>query len=223
MADTQNGVNWNLLLRRIRDERCTPFLGAGSCMDVLPLASEIAKVWAEKHGYPLEDCHDLARVAQFLAVSEKDPMFPKDEILNQIFKDAAPPDFTEADEPHAVLAELPFPLYLTTNYDDFMMQALDRVQYPKKYPNWEVCRWNKVLKNRSSIFNQEEGFSPTVENPLVFHLHGHQEVPESLVLTEDDYLEFLMKISRDQELIPPRIQRAFCGTSLLFLGYRLVD
>jgi SIR2-like domain len=43
------------------------------------------------------------------------------------------------------------------------------------------------------------------------------------VLTEDDYLDFLVNISRDEDLIPPRVQEAMAGTSLLFLGYRLAD
>ena len=48
-------------------------------------------------------------------------------------------------------------------------------------------------------------------------------MPESLVLTEDDYLDFLVNISSDQALLPLRIQRALTGASLLFIGYRLAD
>ena len=44
-----------------------------------------------------------------------------------------------------------------------------------------------------------------------------------MVLTEDDYLDFLVEISKYQELLPPRIEEAFASTSLLFLGYRLTD
>lgn len=60
-------------------------------------------------------------------------------------------------------------------------------------------------------------------NPVVFHLHGHDEVPESLVLTEDDYIDFLVNISRRMDLLPARIQQAMTGASLLFIGYRLAD
>jgi len=45
-------------------------------------------------------------------------------------------------------------------------------------------------------------------NPVVFHFHGSYEIPESLVLTEDDYFDFLVNISRDEDLIPARIQQA---------------
>lgn len=223
MQNTQNGIDWDLLLDRIKDGKCTPFLGAGACFGALPLGSEIAGKWAEEYGYPLKDSHDLARVTQFVAVKKRDSMFPKERILKQFFTNAAPPSFKEPDEIHSVLADLPLPLYLTTNYDDFMVRALESKENPKKYPKREFCRWNRYYKDKPSIFEKKPDFEPTVEHPIVFHLHGHNEEPESLVLTEDDYLDFLVKISNDQNLIPLRIQRAFTGTSLLFLGYSLFD
>ena len=154
-------------------------------------------------------------------------MFPKEEILRRFLKDVEPPDFTEPDEPHGILADLPLPIYMTTNYDDFMVRALEsRHRDPKR----ELCRWNEYVKDQPSIFTSEPGFEPTPANPVVFHLHGHNEVAESLVLTEDDYLDFLVAISKDQvtmskdqKLLPARIEQAFAGASLLFLGYRIAD
>jgi hypothetical protein len=219
MPNTLEERDWNLLLRRVKAGKCTPFLGAGACFGALPLGGEIAQKWSQEHNYPLEDCHDLARVAQFLAVPYY-PMFPKEEILEQWFKEIAPPDFTEPDEPHGILADLPLPVYMTTNYDDFMVRAL---QSRHKDPKRELCRWNQLVKDTPCIFESEPGFRPTVANPVVFHLHGHSKVVESLVLTEDDYLDFLVNISRDQALLPPRIQEALTGASLLFIGYSLAD
>lgn len=219
MPDRLQERDWNLLLRRIRAGKCTPFLGAGACFGALPLGGEIAQEWAQEYRYPLEDYYDLARVAQFLAV-QYDPMFPKEEILRRFFQKIDPPDFTEPDEPHGALADLPLPIYMTTNYDDFMVQAL---KSRNKDPKRELCCWNELVKDQPSIFASEPGFDPTPANPVVFHLHGHNEVPESLVLTEDDYLDFLVNISSDQALLPPRIQRALTGASLLFIGYSLAD
>jgi hypothetical protein len=48
-------------------------------------------------------------------------------------------------------------------------------------------------------------------------------VPESLVLTEDDYLDFLVAVSKEPKLLPHQIQRSLAGSSLLFVGYRLAD
>jgi hypothetical protein len=147
-------------------------------------------------------------------------MFPKEEFIHQVLQDVPPPDFTEPDEPHGVLAELPLPVYITTNYDSFMVRAL---QSRKKRPQRALCRWNKYIQGNSSIFEQESGFDPTPEDPVVYHLHGHDQVPESLVLAEGDYLDFLVNISRDQYKLPARIQEALAGASLLFIGYSLQD
>lgn len=211
--------DWKRLLGRIKEGRCTPFLGAGACAGVYPLSSHIASAWAQEHDYPMEDSHDLARVSQYIAVTE-DYMEPKDKIQRE-FQKYPLPDFNALDEPHGLLAELPLPIYMTTNYDDCMVEAL---RSRNKEPKLELCRWNKFVKeNVKSVFKARTDYSPTPANPIVFHLHGNINVPESLVLTEDDYLDFLVNISMDQGLLPSRILRAMTGSSLLFLGYRLAD
>ena len=219
MPDKLEEKDWELLLRRIKDGKCTPFLGAGACVGKIPIGSQIANEWAKKYDYPMEDSYDLIRVAQFVAVTE-DAMTPKEEMCKKIkeqLKEVTPKYFETPDEPHGVLADLPLPVYITTNYDDLMVRAL---KSRGKTPNQEICRWNKCLK-RCKLTSPD--FDPTPEKPLVFHLHGIYEKPESLVLTEDDYLDFLVAISMDQNLLPPRIQEAFTDTSLLFLGYRIAD
>lgn len=218
MPSALDDRDWNLLLRRIKDGKCTPFLGAGACFGVLPLANDIALRWAEQYHYPLEDRGDLARVAQYLAV-QYDAMFPKEEMLKG-FEGVRPPDFSGRDEPHGVLADLPLPVYITTNYDEFMMQALaSRHRDPKR----ELCRWNELVKDYPSAFDPPTSYDPTPANPVVYHLHGHNEVPESMVLTDDDYLDFMVSISRRESLLPHQIQRALTGSSLLFIGYNLSD
>lgn len=209
--------DWGILLRRVSNGNFVPFLGAGACYGALPLGSEISREWAKQYHYPFADDGDLVRVAQYLAV-EYDPTTPKELILER-FKGAQPPDFRGPDEPHGVLAELPLPVYLTTNYDDFMVQAL-KAKY--KDPRRESCRWNELTRMQPTVFEQEPNYRPTPANPLVFHLHGHTD-PNSLVLTEDDYLSFLASL-QDPALLPEPVRMALASaTSLLFLGYRLAD
>ena len=84
MPKTLEEKDWTMLLRRIEKGKCTPFLGAGACYGSLPLGGDIARKWAADYGYPLGDCNDLVRVAQFLAV-QNDPMFPKEEGDSGVF------------------------------------------------------------------------------------------------------------------------------------------
>lgn len=218
--ETLNSQDWDALLRRIKAQKCTPILGPGAYLDSFSLSLKIAQDWAAADPeYPFEGCFEISRVAQFLSI-KFDTADPKDRIVEQIRK-YTPPDFDDADEPHRILASLPLPVYITTNYDDFMKQALE---LEHKAPKRDFSRWNKFVQDAEpSIFSVASDYRPTVANPTVFHLHGHAEVAESLVLTDDDYLDFLVSISRDEKIIPAHIEKALTGTSLMLLGYRLDD
>jgi len=217
MDGSLQDTDWEILLHRIKGGKCTPFLGAGAALPALPLGKEIAEQWSSQHGYPLPDTANLARVAQYLAVKH-DPLFPK-ELLASLFKEKAPPNFGAPDEPHSVLSRLPLPIYMTTNYDDFMVRTL---KAEGREAVREVCRWKRDIESLPSEFDR--GYVPTVQHPVVFHLHGQLDEPQSMVLTEDDYLDFLVRIiATDPQILPPRIQQAFSDSTLLFLGYALTD
>jgi len=232
MAKTLADSDWKILLKRIEAKTCTPFIGAGACAGTLPLGADIAREWAKDTNYPfpLSDTGDnLSRVAQFWALS--DPIAPKEDIQSR-FKPIKHPNFSD-NEPHALLADLQLPIYITTNYDNFMVEAL-RTRHKRNSkldpcePQRELCRWNKIIEEETvSIFGTDEektNYVPTVEKPLVYHLHGHYDTPQSMVLTEDDYLDFLVNLSREnQTVLPPAIRTAMSKTSLLFIGYSLSD
>lgn len=122
--------------------------------------------------------------------------------------------------PLLVLAECPLPIYLTTSYHSFIEMALRRAG---KNPRSEICRWHKGLESIPSVLDGD--YQPTKEEPLVYHLHGLDTYPGSLVLTEDDYMEFLVAISqnvgRGTDPIPRRIRQALADSSLVLLGYNL--
>ncbi|MGA2987098.1 MAG: hypothetical protein ABSG32_25140 [Terriglobia bacterium] len=68
-----NEDDWKLLLGRIKDRKCTPFLGAGVNYDILPLGGQIAQEWATNEGLPLRsstvqiyvmDIHGLMALAR---------------------------------------------------------------------------------------------------------------------------------------------------------------
>jgi hypothetical protein len=208
--------DWKVLIGRINDKKCTPILGTGMRSSMLTLRAKIAQDWTKDEGYPLEDSNNLARVARFISL-KYDPDYTRRKLVDQLAT-IMPPDYKDPDNPYKILADLPLPVYITTGYDDFMFQAL---KLAEKDVQSEMCRWNKAISDTPSILS--EGFSPTVANPLVFHFHGLADNLDSLVLTEDDYFEFLMNVSKDPKLIPSRIEKAMTGSSLLLLGYRLSD
>jgi hypothetical protein len=209
---------WDELLYLIEAGRCTPFIGAGGSDGAMPLGPDLASRWAEEYEYPLEDKTDLARVAQYLAI-EVGEMFAKDLLLQQV-QDVPRPDFSQPDEPHAALADLDLPIYITTSGDPFMAEALAR---GGKEVQREFPRWNRHLDFMAQETVFDRGYEPTPDVPLVYHLYGHTEYVESMVLTEADHWDFMVRLTRDPDLLPPAIRTALAGTALIFVGYSLAD
>ncbi len=238
-------VFWTGLIRMIQKAKCTPIIGHRVYGRWIPQREEIARTWAEFHGYPFSDKDTLTRVAQYMATIQGED-FPRYELLEtamQMFIERLPEDLrpsgchhtlTElvrdvgwqsltADDPndiHRVLASLDLPFYLTTNFGSFMTEALIA---QGKEPVREICRWNDMLDGLSSIFEDDPNFEPSPDTPLVYHLFGNDEEVDSLVLTEDNYLDYLVQISAEMERIPPYVWAALANSSLMFLGYHLND
>jgi len=127
-----------------------------------------------------------------------------------------------ADDPndvHRVLASLNLPLYVTTNCDSFMVEALAACG---KTPLREVCPWYEELDSSPSRFEEETPYKPTSDAPLVYHLFGTDLEIASLVITEDDYLDFMVKIS-EKRRVPDYIRGVLASSSLMFVGYSLQD
>jgi SIR2-like domain len=210
--------DWKVLVDKIERGQCTPFLGAGVSAPHVPLGGQFSSRLAQEFGYPLTDVWNLPRVAQFIATTFGDSQFAKGKLADLVVDcERRPPDFTDPSQPHRILAELRLPMYLTTNYDRFMTKALETV-VPEVAT--VVCRWNYETR----IAVQALDSVPTPERPLVYHLHGVASNLASMLLTEDDYVDFLMEAQADlAQVVPCPIQEALGTTSLLFVGYGLND
>jgi hypothetical protein len=55
----------------------------------------------------------------------------------------------------------------------------------------------------------------------VYHLYGRLDDPQSVVLTEDDYFNFLIGVTSNKALIPPVIRAALVNSALLFIGFQM--
>ena len=132
--------------------------------------------------------------------------------------------------PLRLLAELPLPIYLTTSPHYFLEWELARTG--SRTPETALFYWHDGLRSIPSVFKREPDYTPSRARPLVYHLFGLDDAPESLVLTEDDYLDYLVKLSTlshevkyaDKQLdIPAPVTLALTGTALLLLGYQVAD
>jgi hypothetical protein len=133
---------------------------------------------------------------------------------------------TDPPEPHQALAAMPFSLYLNTNVDNLMAEALQEhaagAAAGKKAPVVEVCPWNESTEGLESVFTEDPKRSFEPEAPLVYHLFGKVDVPDSLVITQDDYFDALLATS-GRKLLPQAVRKALTGSSLLFIGFQIDD
>lgn len=240
--DAQDFQRWPALLRSISSGKCTPILGPGLLEGITGTSRDLAQRLAEQHAFPLAPFarDDLPQVAQYLAVNQS-VAFMRDEVeralceavrersadvvpapsgdvgLNTLLSAAGSARRAQnVDEPHRVLAALPLPIYLTANPDRLIAEALVAAG---RQPEIVICPWHVEEKH----FAGAEINRPAVAAPLVYHLLGALEDPDSLVITEDDYFRYLIGVKRNVELIPGEVQRALADTALLFLGFRFDD
>jgi hypothetical protein len=239
---------WQGLTGFIREKICTPILGPGIIEPMIGSRREIAMRWAEKHGFPLarQDRDVLPRVAQFVITSQSPAYLPvavrealRDEILRR-YAAELPADLRQkaswfqADldqamekvtdkfwrdnpqDPYRLLAKLRLPLYITTGTEDLMRIALVEAGAE---PEVRICPWNKWIPKESALYEE----TPTPEKPLVYHLFGNLNVPNSLVFAEDRYFDYLIGVTLNKSLIPSVVRAALNNTSLLFLGFQMDD
>ncbi|TWF76903.1 SIR2-like protein [Pseudonocardia hierapolitana] len=216
---------WETLVDSVLGGECTPFLGAGVAAPYLPRGSELAADLAKEFNYPLDDDTNLARVTQYIA-SLRQPSFVKRRVCKRLAEaQRQAVEALEGGPPpnHLMLAQLRLPVYVTTNYDDYLERAVLAVGPAK--PTVEICRWNDRLARDLPKYRRE---APTQAKPTIFHLHGHMDEPNSILITDDDYIDFAVSlaqraVSKIDPVIPHFVRRALGNTNLLFVGYSLED
>jgi hypothetical protein len=202
--------DWRLILRRIRSEKCVPFLGAGASLGNLaqpglPTARRLAQTLAEECNYPGTDRTDFLRVAQYYTMAY-DAHELRDSIRRQLRVRDLRPGLV-----HKTIAALPVPYVLTTNFDNLMERAFEEAG---KSPQ---VAWYEIHGNIQELQRA------TVQEPLVYKLHGSLEKPNTMVATEDDVIEFLSCLLLGDPGLPAVVKQLFEQASLLFVGYGLKD
>lgn len=251
-GDTQDSARWAAIQSAVADRHCTPILGPGMVEEIVGSTRQIAAQLAANYGFPLApwSLDDLPTVMQYLAV-KLGGQFPRG-ALSQMIRDGLltrfdkllPDGFDRTQlnsvlgevgkmrraarklEAHRVLAGKPFSVYITVNPDEMMEDALREAG---RDPRSEFSRWNETIADVDefpTLAESEPKYQPSIAQPLVYHVYGKLSVPESLVITEDDYFDYLLRIGSKADgknLAPSAVGRALTRDALLFIGFRLED
>jgi hypothetical protein len=167
----------------------------------------------------VEEDDDYADLAERLKSQIQEQRFS--EIVQQLDYPRFPGG---AEDPLRLLARLPLPIYVTTSQSDFLERALEA---EGKKPRAQICFWSGVIASASPEHQTDPDFTPTITNPLVYHLYGLEDYPQTLVQSEDDYINFIMSMVEDTNtlnpIVPLNLRRALGESNLILLGYRLQD
>ncbi len=237
----EDEVRWKAMVNAVCKKSFTPIIGWGLGEKIYGTSRNLARQLAKSHQFPLASHQraDLPVVAQYLRVNQNDSAFPLDEVkkqlcqeilrrhnntldpklhdasLSKLLKEIGQQQLQNKENPYRILAQLPAKVFISACPDTLLSQALKEAG---KEPDIRYAFWKRNMAPPEPYERE-----PTVQRPLVFHIFGHFKDSDSLVLTEDDYFDYLIGASRNRSLVPPVIRHALAGTSLMFLGFQLDD
>jgi hypothetical protein len=159
---------------------------------------------------------DLARVALHMRVQNDMPG-----LLERLQK-LLPDEERRPSKLLRTLAGLPIPLIITTNYDNLMERALG------KRPHRVVVQPVDGFKDNDDWAELQQDLAIT-DDRIVYKIHGsfrdpkNSGQPSRVIITEEDYIQFLTVVGREVGGIPTPIKAMIQEGTLLFLGYGLED
>lgn len=244
---------WESLLYSIEKDQCLPILGPGMVQPYVGSRQYIAKTLSDRYYFPMafRDRTNLRQVTQYLEVDyeDRDLMVKKiqeeyakhirkiharqlrnssldiDKLsLDDLIKEIVCYHMqTDPLNPHRLLAEIPFKLYLTSNLAGVMTQALEEMVNRRP-----VELAYKPKQSRSLHTDLQTEYKLSRNEPMVYHLFGNLSgATENITLTENDYFEFLINFSKEMNTarrnrrIPECVYGQLTGSSLLFLGFNV--
>jgi hypothetical protein len=234
---------WQSIVSHVRDGKFVAILGSGVAESICGDSRDLALGLAEAHGFPLASHQrdNLPAVMQYLSVSQ-DPTYAVKALATQLRSGIVrrqgarlPAELTDAPlpkildlvmaapqdgapkNPYQILAGMPGAIYISTTPDTLMTRALKQVgKTPQTlFPSWR--RTGETVPAEPAY----EG-TPSPMTPVVYHMLGMFGKDESLVLTEDDYFDYIIA-TVNYKLVPRVVRSALVSNSLLFLGFHLTD
>lgn len=213
------------LVNGVKSSKCILFLGAGAHFHspsdsayhypeslAPPLGGKFSTYLAGKCDFatlfPNEPATNLQRVAHCYEIAKTRNLLVE-EIQRAVQVGKKPSPILHA------LARLPFSLIITTNYDDLFEKALRAAG-----KNPKVGIYNKGQFSITDDYGET-----TQDEPFVFKIHGDIHHPESIVITDEDYIQFVLRMTDklDYHPVPETFRFRFKRWPTLFVGYSLLD
>lgn len=210
------------LLGQAHGERPIAFIGAGASVGLYPLWNELIErlaTFAIDRGVVTKEkvrailaatANQQPKAAQKLKDLIGDSAYR--EFLRETFRTRLTDEGKPYTETQAALMRLPFRAYITTNYDDGLVEARAAFKPSNLRQLWFT--WND--KKTLAQWQQREIFSPS-SCPILF-AHGHIQRPESVVLGIDEY-----KACYREKAFEHVFANIFSSEHIVFVGFSFKD
>ena len=205
-------ADWTSLEYAIREGYCILMVGSDAITGMfdgerLPLLVGLARFVKDKLGpeYAYLNEFNPSSVAQ-VAIVQEDP-FTLQGWAKEFY------DGLEATSPvPADLAALPFSLVIDTSPGLSVEQA-----FLEARPRTTIDYYDRTAPSRPSLAD------PTVDAPLVYNLYGSLKRPSSLILSDNDRLDFLVSVISGNPPLPAKLRSILSDPdrTFLFLGFQL--
>ena len=174
------------------------FCGAGISLSPggLPSGAELARELAQRAQLGDIPCMPLPEVAQAYAVERGTQSLL--EYVVQRVQSASPSPLPT----HELIAQLPFDVIVTTNWDDLIEQA------------YRASRKSLRVAVHDADLAYHDGNSPAL-----IKLHGSISQPDTLVITSDDFYDVFHRLPQMTNFV----RSLFATRTLLFMGFGLTD
>ena len=187
-----------------------------------PVGDKLSEILKGQSGYKGDDWRNLQRVSQYFETNRKSRFLLVNAITNavQVNKEASP-------VLHA-LADLDFPVVITTNYDNLYEKAVEAESAKRQAAGeapiqYDLCVYSPNYKSR--VKTQDCADTPDWRRLFILKIHGDISKPESIVITEEDYIQFVLRMSDKPPHHPvgKNVLTYLNKWPTLFIGYRLTD
>lgn len=169
---------------------------------------ERARQLRRKHAYLIKHRDELQRVAWFYELNHQ-----RQQLIDRVSRAV-----NHSKMPSAIvraLAEIDLPIVVTTNYDRLYEKALGVLAK-------DVA---PILYNPKRDEAAQLRGLPKKDERWLFKIHGCVSNSESIVITDEDYIRFVMRMNDSEEFhpVPQKIRSQLAEWPTLFVGYSLLD
>lgn len=225
----------------IKEGKCILFLGsaihapapAGSKYDYPieacpPIGAQLSERLAAACQYPEKDRWNLQRVAWYYEHAMQFRYRLVNEVKAAVYTGRKPSPVLRG------LSRLGFPIVITTNYDQLYEDSLNLVAQesalaagvPEAEAKKAKAAFDKsIYSPRSTVKTKDCGEEPSSSRPYLLKIHGDVEDRDSLVITDEDYIQFVLRMGDEHSFRPigRNLLTHLMTWPTLFIGYRLSD